>query len=42
LPPEALAEADQYVWTGTELKRREEVEGDTPPEHDQQPSRPRE
>jgi hypothetical protein len=26
VPPEALAEAEQYVWTGTELRRRDEME----------------
>jgi amino acid transporter len=27
VPPGSLEEADRYVWTGTELKRRDELEG---------------
>ncbi len=36
MPPGSLEDADRYVWTGTELKRRDELAGapSPPPEHD--------
>ncbi len=42
VPPEALADADRYVWTGTELKRRDELEDDPREGRKQQPAKPRE
>lgn len=42
VPPESVAEARRYVWTGTELKRREEVDeaGATDAGRDPAPSSP--
>jgi hypothetical protein len=39
MPPGSLEDADRYVWTGTELKRRDELAGapPAPPEHDPSP-----
>lgn len=40
LPPETLAEAERYVWTGTELKRRDELEEEPTQGRDRTPSKP--